>query len=239
MLFSAIAAALFVWVITGDAPYRLTAVLSFSFLYAVAISQWSPLLIAAVLIPALGFLLAAKPTVGLALWLYRPSWESIVGGVLLVLLSLAVRPGWPLEWMQTFDAGTHIRAPILTRGGPLILLALFRWRRPEARLLVALACVPHTTLLYEALPLFLIPRSWKEALLLVVLNWATQTVVVVLQPYSSLADQARTSAMASVILLYIPCVVMVLRRRNEGEIPGWIGRGMAAIRATLPGWSRV
>jgi hypothetical protein len=55
MLFSGITAGVLAWVLAKSAPYRLAAVLSFSFYYAAAISQWSPILIASVLIPGLGF----------------------------------------------------------------------------------------------------------------------------------------------------------------------------------------
>jgi hypothetical protein len=233
MLFSAIAAALLAWVFTRCAPYRLAAVLSFSFYYAVAISQWSPLLIASVLIPSLGFLLVVKPTIGMALWLYKPHWQAVAGGALLLVVSLVVRPEWPLEWMQTFGAGAHIRAPVTTLGGPLLFLALLRWRRPEARLLVALACVPHTTLLYETLPLFLVPESWRQSILLVALNWVAQILVITFQPYDSLADRARMSATLSMALLYLPCLIMILRRPNEGVIPAWVARGAVRCRALL------
>ena len=238
MLFSGITAALLVWVLTRSAPYRLAAVLSFSFYYATAISQWSPILIASVLIPSLGFLLVVKPTIGLALWLYKPHWQAVAGGTLLLLISFVVRPEWPMEWVQTFGAGTHIRGPITTLGGPLILFALLRWRRPEARLLVALACVPHTTLLYEVLPLFLVPASWTQSLVLVALNWVAQIVVITMQPYATLADRARMSATVSVALLYLPCLIMVLRRPNEGDVPAWITRGISLARTALPRWSR-
>lgn len=238
MAFSAISTALMVWALTRDAPYRLAAVLSFSFYYAAAISQWSPLLIASVLIPGLGFLLVVKPTVGFALWLFNPRWQAAVAGAALLLVSVVVRPVWPLEWMQTFGAGAHIRAPISTLGGPLILVALLRWRRPEARLLVALACVPHTTLLYEALPLFLVPASWAESIVLAVLTWVAQIVVITLQPYATLADRTATSAAVSVALVYLPCLMMILRRPNEGDLPVWITRGLAQVRTRLPGWSR-
>ncbi|HEU6449776.1 MAG TPA: hypothetical protein VFT57_00045 [Gemmatimonadaceae bacterium] len=233
ILFSGISAALLAWAFTRDASYRLLALLSFSFYYAVAISQWSPLLITAALIPSLGFVFAVKPTIGLALWLYRPRWEAVAGCLAIILLSFAVRPQWLGEWVGTFGAGTHIRGPITMLGGPLILLALLRWRRPEARLLVALACVPHTTLLYEALPLFLIPASWVQALLLLALNWAAEITVITLGPYDSLIERARMNGVVSVALLYIPCLIMILRRPNEGEVPAWIDRGAARISLAL------
>lgn len=237
MLFSGLTASAFAWALSRSAPYRLAAVLSFSFYYAAAISQWSPVLMASVLIPWLGLLLVVKPTIGLALWLYKPHWQAVIGGGLLVLLSLLIRPEWPLEWIGTFSAGTHIHGPITTLGGPLILLALVRWRRPEARLLVALACVPHTTLLYETLPLFLIPTSWAQALILVALNWIAQIAVITLQPYPTLADRARMSATVSVALLYLPCLIMILRRPNEGDIPEWVTHGLGVARRAIRGWS--
>ena len=238
VLFSAISAGLLAWTFTRDAPYRLAGILSFSFYYAAAISQWSPVLIAAALIPSLGFLFAVKPTIGLALWLYRPSWQAVVGSTLFLIVSLLVWPGWPTEWMRTFGAGTHIRAPIASFCGPLVLIALFRWRRPEARLLIALACVPHTTLLYEALPLFLIPASWKEAALLLALNWVAELTLITLGPYPSLLEKAGMSATLSVVLLYLPCAIMILRRPNEGRLPDWITRGLLTARSALPHWLR-
>ena len=66
---------------------------------------------------------------------------------------------------------THIRPPLLYWGGPLMLLALLRWRRPEARLLAALSCVPHTPELYESLYLFLVPASMWQGALLAALNY--------------------------------------------------------------------
>jgi len=238
VLFSATSAGLLAWVFTRDAPYRLAGILSFSFYYAAAISQWSPVLIAAALIPSLGFLFAVKPTIGLALWLYRPSWQAVVGSTLFLIVSLLVWPAWPTEWMRTFGAGAHIRAPIVSFCGPMVLIALFRWRRPEARLLIALACVPHTTLLYEALPLFLIPASWREAALLLALNWVAELVLITLGPYPSLVEKAGMSATLSVALLYLPCAIMILRRPNEGSLPDWITRGLITARSALPHWLR-
>jgi hypothetical protein len=230
MLFSGISAALLAWAFTRGASYRLLAVFSFSFYYAAAISQWSPLLIAATLIPSLGFVFAVKPTIGLALWLYRPRWEAAAGCAALILLSFAVRPQWLGEWVGTFGAGMHIRGPVTMLGGPLILLALLRWRRPEARLLVALACVPHTTLLYEALPLFLVPASWAQASLLLALNWVAEITVITLGPYESLIERARVSGMISVAVLYFPCLIMVLARPNEGQdLPAWVTSAVARV----------
>ena len=234
VVFSGLSAALLIYTFARDASYRLAAAVSFSFLFAVTISQWSPLLIAAALLPGLGFLLVAKPTIGLALWIYRPRWQSAAAAALFALFSIAVRPSWPGEWLAVLGAGDHITAPIAHLGGPFILLALLRWRRPEARLLVALACVPHTTLLYEALPLFLIPSSWPQSIALAALTWVAQAVDLWLGPYPTLADQTRTAAAVSVALCYLPCLLMVLRRPNEGILPAWLERSVASACGRVP-----
>ena len=76
-------------------------------------------------------------------------------------------------------------APITRPGGVLVLLALLKWKRADARLLLALACVPHTTVPYETIPLFLIPQTWRQAWAL----WALALLAYVAQwwtgPYGS------------------------------------------------------
>ena len=229
--FAGISAGLFSFAITHNGFHRLPAVLSFSFFFAESISQWSPILVAAALLPSLGFILAAKPTIGAALFCYRPSWRIFGSGLLLMIACVLIQPRWPAEWFAATRQATHVTAPILHLGGPVVLLALLRWRRPEARLLIALACVPHTTLLYESLPLFLIPETWQESVLLVALTWIARTVSVRLGPYPTLAAHTATSATVIVALCYLPCLIMILRRPNEGDdltelrrAFAWVGR---------------
>jgi hypothetical protein len=52
-----------------------------------------------------------------------------------------------------------------------------KWRRPEARLLAALACIPQTPVLYEVVPLFLLVRTFREAAVLVVLTGVAGRIV--------------------------------------------------------------
>jgi hypothetical protein len=105
------------------------------------------------------------------------------------------------------------------RGGPLVLLALLKWRRPEARLLAAMACVPHTLLPYETLPLFLVPQTWLEACVLL----AGTTLAVILHgvgaPYASATEWVAASGVWTIWCVYLPCLVMVLRRPNVGGVP--------------------
>ena len=93
-LFVGLAAALFGWVLTRDrmdSP-QLFAFGSAAYPNAFHMSQWSPLLSAAALIPSLGFLLACKPTLGLPLFAAYPSRHAILSAGLITCASIAV---WP------------------------------------------------------------------------------------------------------------------------------------------------
>jgi hypothetical protein len=117
-------------------------------------------------------------------------------------------------------------------GGPLTLLALLRWRRSEARLLAALACVPQSTVMYEGLYFLLFPRTIRGVMVFTLVSWA------------GAALQGRIAAAAAstpalqwyvgnvlVVLFYLPALVMVLRRPNEGELPRWLEAVVARRRA--------
>jgi hypothetical protein len=215
--FAAFGAAVFAWGLTSRSRYRYAwfGVLTPAFIYSVRMSQWAPALIGGTLVPAFGFLLACKPTIGAALWIAFPSRRALIGAIALALLSVVLYPSWPVGWIHDLPAATHLRAPITFHGGPLLLLALLRWRRPEARLLAALSCIPQTPELYESLPLFLIPATLGQGAMLAALNYG---VVfgrgTVPTPADYVADTALTGQWM-VWLLFLPCLAMVLWRPNQ------------------------
>jgi hypothetical protein len=211
---------LLAWVLTRQrlANPQLLVFASFAYCYALILSQWSPLLTAAALVPWGGVVLACKPTIGLALFAAYPSWRAIIGAAAAIFASLLLYPRWPIAWLGLLSQQQHVTSLILHPGGPLILLALLRWRQSEARLLLALACVPLTPSIYEAIPLFLIPKTWLEAGLLAAL---TYVVGFTLPPFSDATFNAYLTASADrlVWFLYLPCVVMLLRRPATVEQP--------------------
>jgi hypothetical protein len=220
--FTALSSGAFAFAITRDGWRRVPLLASAPLAYAVGLVQWSPLLTAAALVPSLGLLLVTKPSIGLAIWLYRPTLRALVGGLFLLLVSIAIWPTWIAEWLTALESAHHMVLPIVHRGGPLLALALLRWRRPEARLLLALACVPQTALLYEVVPLLLIPATLVESLAFTVLSWITLLVWTHLEHPALYGNLTLSSARLVVPLLYLPCLVMVLRRPNEGRLPSWI-----------------
>jgi hypothetical protein len=192
----------------------LVALVSLGALMTLQTSQWSLLLTGAALVPGFGWLLVAKPTIGLALFAAFPRWKTAIGCTALLILSIIIWPTWVADWRATFSSAPHVIAPIVRAGGPLLLLALLKWKRADARLLLGLACVPHTTVPYETIPLFLIPQTWLQAcglwalaLLAYVGQWATG-------PYGSQEAYWAGGAQWIVALLYLPCLGMILSRPN-------------------------
>ena len=214
--FAAFGAGLLAWALGSQPRHRYAwfAVVTPAFIYSVRMSQWAPLMTGAALLPSFGFLLACKPTIGAALWLAYPSRRALIGALVFGLLSLVLFPAWPLKWAEVLPAGTHLRAPATFHGGPLLLFALLRWRRPEARLLAALSAIPQTPELYEALPLFLIPQTAGQGALLAALCYGVVFARGAGVPNDYLADTALTGQWM-VWLLYLPCLILVLARPNR------------------------
>jgi len=198
--------------------WRLWGLLSAPVLVATFQGQWSTWLTAGAVLPWLGFVWAAKPSIGLALFAGWPSRSAAIGGALVVLLSLIVVPGWVGEWLNVIRGTPHYLAPILRPGGFLLLLAFLRWRRPEARMLGALALIPHTTNPYDMVPLLLIPQSRLELAAFMGLGYIAQALIKAparVPPYDPLDLPVRWLAMnwmTFLLLVYLPCLLMVLRR---------------------------
>jgi len=237
VLFAAMASALFVWAATRRSLAPAVVITSASAAFAAEAIQWSPLLGAAFGIPWLGVVLSAKPTIGLAIFAARPSMWAVAGGVVLALVGLVLLPTWPSDWLSAVRhtslltaGGTPYMAPILSVGGAFTLLLLARWRRPEARLVLALACVPQTTLLYETVPLFLVPQTLVEGGVLWLGSWLVVLWQSLNAPFASELARFTSSNLAIGWLLYLPCTVIILRRPNVGPAPQWLEARLHRLR---------
>ena len=241
VVFAALASGAFVWAATQRSLAPAVVITSASAALAAEAVQWSPLLAAAYGLPWLGILLSAKPTIGFAIWVARPTRVAFVGALVLLLISLALLPGWPLSWLTALRqtslgsaGGTPYLAPVGTFAGMLTVTLLLRWRRPEARLVLALACMPQTPLLYETVPLFLVPATIKEGGVLWLGSWVAALWVSTSGPYDNDLARFIVSARAVSWCLYLPCVIMILRRPNTGRVPVWLGHWLR--RSSSPGW---
>ena len=189
---------------------QLLALVSVPFLLCLQLSQWAPLIMGAALVTSLGVLLACKPNIGLALFLWSPRISTALAVAGLFVLSVLIRPSWLADWLRSTQAATYATPPVFIPGGALVLLALFRWRLPEARVLVALACIPHTVALYETLYLFLVAKTWPRAAVL----WGTSLIGYIgwqlTKPWPSTEANLAYGAVAAVWSMYLPATALLL-----------------------------
>ncbi len=205
---------------SGLAP----ALLSGSFFAAAFEGQWSPLLVAACVLPNLAFAWAAKPTVGLACLSGWPSGRAVWVMACATTASLFLFPAWPLLWWETIRGGTLSVLPLIRPGGFLLLLGFLRWRTPEGRLLGALALVPQTTVLYEALPVFLCARTRWEGYGLAVCSWVVGAIQQVqLGTDHTVTEQAVRGWPWLLVGLYLPALALVLRPSPAALAPATSG----------------
>jgi len=223
VLFASISSALLAWSVTQD-DWRLTPMFgSAPFIFAAGSAQWSPLFTAAMSIPILALTFAAKPTVGLALAAAgsaRVRHYAAFGALVLFISSIVWDPSWMSDWLANVRMAKHIASPLFRTGGVAVLLVLIRWKRPEARLILALACVPQSGAWYEALPLFLVPRSRNEAIVLAI---SSSVGFLLYYPRMDLVSDAavnRDVGALIVAFVYLPAIIMVLRRENGAFPPG-------------------
>ena len=225
------AASLYVWVstfllawgLTADGYHRLPVFLSVPYLWAANSGQFSPILAAAAVIPALGWLWPIKPTLGLAILLYRPTKFAVIGSAILLAAAFALVPTWVTDWRGAI--GQRVPdvywAPVTVYGGPLLLLSIVRWRRREARLLFTLSLMPQLFFFYDQLLLWLVPKTWRESAGLTVLSWVALFIgnSRIVARYATDHDVAVAYAPVLILLLYWPALILaLLPRKKSGEV---------------------
>ena len=234
-IFIGLSAGLLAVSLTRDGYWRLTVFLSPAWLLAFFNIQWSPLVMASALLPALGWVGVAKPNLGLVAFAYRPRWSTAIACAVLIILSLLWLPTWPFSWLATLriQEAPH-EPPIFWPLGFLALAAILRWRTREGRTLLAASIAPAMSLPYDHLMLWLVARNWRESLVLVVTSWAAWLVALATAPH----DLTRSPGFVQGLLavgMYLPATVIVLRRANVGTAPEWLNRAIERWPAWLRG----
>jgi hypothetical protein len=224
--FVGLSATLLAYAVITRCPERLPIFLGAGFFVALVLGQWSPIITATLLIPALGWLCVLKPNLGLAAAASNPTKVAILGGGTLLAATLLIQPTWPAEWLRNLHSMPPHPMPLRLPGGFLILIVLLRWRRPEARLVAAMACVPQLMYFADQLPLWLVPRTRRETMVLSAVSagaWIASLII------NIQADRQPAFSSVPYVLVgvYLPAVIMVLRRPNEGQLPEWLERVLA------------
>jgi len=186
--------------------WRLLVFLAFPYWAALQAVQWSPLLFAVALYPALLPLTLVKPHLGLPVALTHLSWKRGAACAAFGLGSLLLDPAWPVRWMSQINTYDGF-VPLLTIPGPLLLLALLRWRAERARLCLLLSAIPQR-LFYDQLLIWLIPESAPELMMFVCLGWLG---------YFGAFLTGRAADVWIIITLYLPALLVVLRQHEPRD----------------------
>ena len=236
--FAAASGAVFAYAVTRERWLPAVAVASQSYWSCVYLVQWTPIIAAAAVLPWLGWTWACKPNVAAIAAVgvrdRRALLVSLAFAAAFAVATLLVDPGWPLRWRDALETAEHFR-PIVTRPlGALLLLAVLRWRRAEARVLLALALVPHTPGTREALLFFVTPLNWMQAFALVVGSWGARWAVNGVPWREDFVLAMARSADSFLLWMFLPLLVLTLARPNAGSVPAWLERAVAR----WPGWIR-
>lgn len=224
VLFVVISGWLLGFAITRETWNRIWIIPSSAFVIASRAAQWSPIIAAAVFLPWLAWIFCCKPTLGLAVVGATSRKRSlevfVLGSALLLVISLALMPNWPIVWIRNIASG-GFTSPVIRLGGIAILFAGLRWRRPEARLLLLLALVPQTSSWYEGLLPMIVGESKREVQFLSLISSAGYMLQIPLLSDDNFITAHDTGALI-VAFCYLPAVIVLLRKRNEGELPAWL-----------------
>ena len=226
-VFICISAALLAYGATKDSWYLLPMFVSVPFMNAARLGQWSIMLTAALFLPWLAFLAAAKPQTSLPVLFGARSSKTIlaavVGAALLTAVSFILLPHWASAWLAELTTSEHFRPPIFSLGGAAILLVLLKWRRPESWLILSAACVPQTWYPYNALILLAVACTYREACILSLLSSAGWLGAYYFAPGNSRLPETQL-LFRNVMLAFgfLPALIVVLRRPNNGPSPVWL-----------------
>jgi hypothetical protein len=234
-IFIGVSCGILAFYITRSERWPLLMFASGAMYLAVAAGQFTPFLTLGFVSPLWMWVGALKPNIGLAMLAYRPSWKGALAMLLVSLLSLIVIPDWPVEWLNVVRHSPWHYAAILGPGGFLLLFSLLKWRRPEGRMLAAMAVLPTSPIVYETLPLFLVARTRIEVITLALLSSIAHVSMVDLGAHGQLEAFLARGRWIVLWLCYIPALAMVLRRPNRGDLPAILERASRYLPAWLRG----
>lgn len=132
-----------------------------------------------------------------------------------MVLCFIVQPDWITSWRESIRTAPHIQSAVtLLPAGPLLALAALRWRRADARLLLALVVIPHTPSLYDLLLVYFVCRTVQETMALALLTQSLYWGIVLFGSFNTFDAYAEGLGRAGVFVVYIPVLVAILFRPN-------------------------
>jgi hypothetical protein len=194
---------------------RLWVFLAYPYWAGILAVQWSPIIAASAFFPLLLPLTMAKPQIGLPVFLTHLNRRGVIACAVLAGVSLALFPTWPILWVRQMGNYEHF-IPLMVLPGPLLLLALLRYRDRDALLLLLAAIMPQRWF-FDSFILWLIPKSRRELFATVFVSWGAGIWRWYRFPHS-FTEVGRWA----VIFLYLPMLAVVLSRqfskRESGDL---------------------
>ena len=200
---------LLTWLILSrGARWQLLILLSWPFVYSLIYAQWSPLILCLYFMPAFSMLVLVKPQIALPLALTKIPDRWAIGLTAIVgVISLLIYPSWPIVWFRGISAYQGILPPLLVLPlGPLMFLALFRYRERRAWILFLMAAMPQRVL-YDQLALLLVAKNRREILVLLLFSWATFPALLIFHGWTKLPGGWQLWIQ---LTLYLPALVVLL-----------------------------
>jgi hypothetical protein len=207
-IFWGISSSLLAFGLTRHGYSRLLIFLAYPYWAGIITVQWSPIIAASAFFPLLSPVTMAKPQIGLPVFLTRLSLKGLLACVVVAILSLVVMPNWPWLWLRQTGNYEHF-IPLLVLPGPLLLLALLRYRERDAWLLLLAAIMPQRWF-FDSFILWLIPQSRRQIIWTVFFSWGAG-----LWRWYHVPHNFTEVGRWTVIFLYVPMLAVILFRPNQ------------------------
>jgi hypothetical protein len=222
-VFYGLSSALLAFGVSRHGYHRLLIFLAYPYWAGLIEAQWPTLILASAFIAPLLPASLAKPQLGLPILLTTPTKRGLLLCVVVLAVTFVLMPAWPWYWWR--GLGVYARfIPLLVLPGPLIALAIFRYRHRDARLLLLASLMPQRWF-YDAFILWFIPQSRREIAWTALLSWGAGLWRWYHPPHS-FTQVGRWS----VLFIYLPMLAVVLWRERDSE-----GQPESAFRGSLEG----
>lgn len=217
-LFSALGGALLSWLILrkGEIWYLLL-FLSWPYVNNLFFSQFSAYAASMFFTPGLLLFVLFKPQLTLPFaMIQKPNRIGLLLSGILLIVSLVLYPTWIWEWLKLLQMKNYIGfSPLLFLPlGPLLLLALIRYRDKRAWLLVLLAAMPQR-MVYDQLGVLLVAENRKQLIFLVLCSWLSLPLLFYYQGWENVPLGWQYWVL---IESYLPALVVVLLPNMKDSI---------------------
>lgn len=209
-IFYGISSALLAFGISRHGYHRLLIFLAYPYWAGLLEAQWTPLILAAAFVPLLLPAPLAKPQLGVPILLTAPTRRGLLACAVFTLISFLLFPRWLSSWLGNLQDYARF-VPLLVFPGPLLALALLRYRQRDARLLLLAAIMPQRWF-YDPFILWFIPKSRREIIWTVFFSWGAGIWRWYRFPHSFI-EVGRWI----VIFLYLPMLVVILLRNRQTQ----------------------